>query len=204
MDVPMKEVISVLGINGSPAKTGKCARLLGKALKESALLGAKTQSIHLANYEKELFTLRHVDYPPSKTVALLAQVQEADCLIIATPVHWFGISSLTKNFLDHLSTLEAKNFLLEGKIVGFIAVLEEDGGMKAVLDMAGPLNHMGAMIPPYAMFFNNRRVAKSSERKWMLKDHRLVGSNVVRLAQVTQDQNWSYSGGTKGVRSHFL
>lgn len=187
----MKEAISVLGINGSPTKTGKCAKLLGQALKESALLAAKTRSIHLANYETDLFRLSHVDRPPSKTAELLAQVWEADCLIIATPVHWFGISSLTKNFLDHLSTLEAKNFLLEGKIVGFIAVLEEDGGMKAVLDMAGPLNHMGAMIPPYAMFFYNRRVAKSSERKWMLKDHRLVGSNVVKLAQVTHGKKWS-------------
>ncbi len=187
----MKKAISVLGINGSPAKTGKCAKLLGQALKESKLLAAKTRSIHLANYEKDLFALRHVDHPPSKTAELLAQVQGADCLIIATPVHWFGISSLTKTFLDHLSTLEAKHFLLEGKIVGFIAVLDEDGGMKAVLDMAGPLNHMGAMIPPYAMFFYNSRVAKLSERKWMLKDHRLVGSNVVKLARVTQDQNWS-------------
>lgn len=186
----MKEGISVLGINGSPVKTGKCAKLLDEALEESATLGAKTPTIHLATYEKDLFRLSHVKHPPRRTAKLLDQVRKADCLIIATPVHWFGISSLTKNFLDHLSTLEAKNFLLEGKVVGFIAVLEEDGGMKAVLDMAGPLNHMGAMIPPYAMFFYNKRVAKFSERKWMLKDHRLVGSNVVKLAQVTQDQNW--------------
>jgi multimeric flavodoxin WrbA len=187
----MKEAISVLGINGSTAKTGKCAKLLGEALEESESLGAKITTIHLADYEKDLFRLSHVTRPPRRTAELLAKVKKADCLIIATPVHWFGVSSLTKNFLDHLSLLEAKNFLLEGKVVGFIAVLDEDGGMKAVLDMAGPLNHMGAMIPPYAMFFYNKRVAKFSERKWMLKDHRLVGSNVVKLAQVTQDHDWS-------------
>lgn len=187
----MKKAISVIGINGSPSKTGKCAKLLNHALKQCKSLNANIETVHLVNHEKDLFALGDVDNPPGSTSKLLRKVKGADCIILATPVHWFGVSALMKNFLDHLTTLEARNFLLEGKIVGFIATLEEDGGMKAVLDMAGPLNHMGAIIPPYAMFFHNTRVAKLSERRWMLKDHKLVGSNVVKLAHVTKDQVWS-------------
>src|SRR5688572_18215025 len=126
---------SVLGINGSPVKKGRAARLLAQALKASAAAGATTKLIHLVNYEKELFTLGHVARPPRLIAKLLGEVREADCLILATPVHWFGVSTLMKNFFDHLSTLEAEQFLLEGTVVGCIAALEEDGGMKAVLDM---------------------------------------------------------------------
>lgn len=187
----MKKGLIVLGVNGSPFKNGKCFKLLRQTLHQCESLGAKTSTIQLSNYEKEVFSLSHVNRSPRRVATMLKLLRQADCLILATPVHWFGISSLTKNFLDHLSRLEAKNFQLEGVVVGFIVVLEEDGGMKAVLDMAGPLNHMGAMIPPYATFFHNKRVANFSERKWMLKDHRLLGSNVVRLARATAHERWS-------------
>ena len=35
----MPQSVSVLGINSSPAKISKCAKLLDQALKESALVG---------------------------------------------------------------------------------------------------------------------------------------------------------------------
>lgn len=187
-----KKTSSVLGINGSPAKRGRAAKLLNEALKASAAAGATTKLVHLVDYEKKLFTLGHVARPPSLIAKFLRDVRAADCLILATPVHWFGVSSLMKNFLDHLSTLEANHFLLEGTVVGCVAALEEDGGMKAVLDMVGPLSHMGAMFPPYGMFFCNRNMSRKSERKWMLEDHRLLGTNVVRLAQATKDRDWGY------------
>lgn len=187
-----KKTSSVLGINGSPAKRGRAAKLLNEALKASAAAGATTKLVHLVDYEKKLFTLGHVARPPSLIAKFLRDVRAADCLILATPVHWFGVSSLMKNFLDHLSTLEANHFLLEGTVVGCVAALEEDGGMKAVLDMVGPLSHMGAMFPPYGMFFCNRNMSQKSERKWMLEDHRLLGTNVVRLAQATKDRDWGY------------
>ena len=187
-----KKTSSVLGINGSPAKRGRAAKLLNEALKASAAAGATTKLVHLVDYEKKLFTLGHVARPPSLIAKFLRDVRAADCLILATPVHWFGVSSLMKNFLDHLSTLEANHFLLEGTVVGCIAALEEDGGMKVVLDMVGPLSHMGAMFPPYGMFFCNRNMSQKSERKWMLEDHRLLGTNVVRLAQATKDRDWGY------------
>ena len=187
-----KKTSSVLGINGSPVKRGRAAKLLNEALKASAAAGATTKLVHLVDYEKELFTLSHVARPPSLMTKLLRDVRVADCLILTTPVHWFGVSSLMKNFLDHLSTLEANHFLLEGTVVGCIAALEEDGGMKVVLDMVGPLSHMGAMFPPYGMFFCNRNMSQKSEHKWMLEDHRLLGTNVVRLAQATKDRDWGY------------
>jgi len=183
--------ISVIGINGSPSKTDRCTKLLKEALKQCKAEGADIEMIRLDKIEKSLFRLGDVDKPPRKIKALLEQVSDADALILASPVHWFGVSSLMKNFIDHLSNLEARNFKLEGSVLGFIVTFREDGGMKAVSDMAGPLNHMGAIVPPYCTFFHNKRMANKSEDKWMVKGHKLLAENVVRMARLTRETTWS-------------
>jgi multimeric flavodoxin WrbA len=175
--------ISVLGINGSPQKNGLCARLLKRALKASEAGGASVDLIDLVDHERQFFALQHQAHAPEEIQKVLRMVKEADCFILASPVHWFNVSALMKNFIDHLTTLEANKFQLEGKVVSFIATANEDGALKAVLDMAGPLGHMGVVIPPYGMFFCNKRVARKSEKQWMLEDWRLAGANVVKMAE---------------------
>lgn len=185
-------LITVWGINGSPQKNGLCARLLKRVLRGSQQQGAKIRLVHLVDFENTLFRLGHVDRPPKKVRSLLDQIREsADCLVLATPVHWFGVSSLMKCFIDHLSYLEydrprSNYFELEGKVVSFVATANEDGGLKAVLDMAGPLNHMGAIIPPYATFFHNRNMAKTSEERWMMHDPELLGRIAVQTAELAK------------------
>jgi multimeric flavodoxin WrbA len=192
MKIVKSGLIRVWGINGSPQKNGLCVRLLKRVLEGSHQQGAKIRLVHLADYENTLFRLGHVKRPPKKLRTLLDQIRKsADCLILATPVHWFGVSSLMKCFIDHLSYLEydrprSNYFELEGKVVSFVATANEDGGLKAVLDMAGPLNQMGAIIPPYATFFHNRNMAEKSEERWMLRDPELLGRIAVQTAEVTR------------------
>ena len=148
--------------------------------------------VHLVDYENTLFRLSHVTKPPKAIRSLLDQIRDnADCLVLATPVHWFGVSTLMKCFIDHLSYLEydrprSNRLELEGKIVSFVATADEDGGLKAVLDMAGPLNHMGALIPPYSTYFHNRKMAERSEGRWMVHDPEFVGRVAVQIAEVTK------------------
>lgn len=183
--------IIVWAINGSPQKKGLCARLLKRVLDGSRQAGAEVELFHLIDYEDTLFQLSHVKTPPKLVQSLLKKVRvKPDCLVLGTPVHWFGVSTLMKCFIDHLSYLEydkpgSNNFELEGKIVSFVATANEDGGLKAVLDMAGPLNHMGALIPPYATFFHNRKMAKKSEGQWM-NDPEFIGRVAVQLAIATK------------------
>ena len=61
----MRKALSVLGVNGSPAKAGKCARFLNEALRESSWVGANIRSIYLANYRKDLFALKHLQMKQS-------------------------------------------------------------------------------------------------------------------------------------------
>ncbi len=187
-----KPTITVWGINGSPQKSGLCVKLLKRLLKGSRNAGAQIRLIHLSDYEKALFKLGDIRTPPPAIKSLLDQIKNGkpNCLVLATPIHWFQVSTLMKCFIDHLSYLEddrtgSNNYELEGVVAAFLATGEEDGGMKAVLDMLGPLNHMGALIPPYATHFYNRKMAKKSEDRWMEKVDD-VGRVVVQLATATK------------------
>ena len=102
-----KPAITVWGINGSPQKSGLCSRLLKRVLDGSCEFGARVRLVHLADHEDTLFRLNHIKTPPERYRSLLDQIRaEADCLVLATPVYWFGVSTLMKCFIDHLSYLE--------------------------------------------------------------------------------------------------
>lgn len=74
-----------------------------------------------------------------------------------------------------------------------MATADEDGGLKTVLDMVGPLNHMGAIIPPYATYFHNRQMAKKSVDEWM-NDPEFVGRVTVQVAESIKDiSDWGRS-----------
>lgn len=187
--------ILILGINGSPHKKGIGARLLRDALKQGEKEGAKTKLIHLVDYEKTFFDGNYTTKVPRELEELFSFIQKADGVILATPVNWFNVSALMKNFIDQLTILELDNFKLEGKVASFIATCEEDGGEQAILEMAGPLNHMGFAIPPYAMFFYNKNFPKKSEHRWMERESKLIGGNVVKMARLIKSSvkaPWDY------------
>ena len=51
--------------------------------------------------------------------------------------------------------------------------------------MVGSLNHMGAIIPPYATYFHNRQMPIKSEDGWM-NDPEFVGRVTVQAAEATK------------------
>jgi len=186
----------VVGINGAHGPSRTVRQLLDEAMKaaktESNKLGipCKTEIVHLgpivANFYDGFQTK-----PPQEISKCLRTIKNAEALIFATPIYWFSTSALTKAFVDWLTLLETKDFALEGKVAGVIAHGHEDGGNQAAMAIIAPLLHMGLMIPPYCAFFKNRYMARHSEGQWQLKDHRLVGKNVVRLAkQVLSVDSW--------------
>ncbi|MEX2016986.1 MAG: flavodoxin family protein [Candidatus Pacearchaeota archaeon] len=189
----MKEV-TILGINGSPNKNGLCTNLLKKSLKVAEKYGAKTKIIHLVDIERKFYSGSLGKKPQKDFKPIAKEVLNADGLVLATPVYWMNMSSLMKEFIDELTFLEIDNFKMEGKVAGFIATCEEDGGWQTILNMAGPLSHMGLIFPPYSMVFYNRRFPGKSEHAWMRKDFELLGKNVVELCKMIKsyEPNWDY------------
>lgn len=186
--------IIILGINGSPNKNGICASLLKKALKSASDNGAKTKIYHLIDIEKNFYHSSYKKKIESDFKKLGVEILKANGIILATPVYWMNMSALMKNFFDKLTVFELNDFKCEGKVAGFIATEDEEGGWKTVSDMAAPLDHMGFIFPPYSMVFYKIKLSGKSERNWMKKDVDLLGKNVAELCKMIKSYkpNWDY------------
>ena len=188
------EKVSIIGINGSPNKNGICARLLKKALMVAEKRGVKTKIVYLIDIEKKFYHSNYKKVPEEDFKKLGEEILKTDGLILATPVYWLNMSSLMKNFLEKLTVFELQGFKCEGKVAGFIATEEEEGGWQTILNVAGPLNHMGFIFPPYSMVFYKIKLSSKSEKNWMNKDINLLGKNVVELCRMVKSYkpNWDY------------
>lgn len=186
----MEQQIRILGINGSPHIHGIGSQLLNEVLVGAQHAGANTNLISLVEKIKEFPPENYGKAMPDSLNDLSHLIKTADGIIFSTPVHWFNVSTLMKALLDFMTPLEYPSFPLKGKIAGFIATCDEDGGQQAISLMAAALNHYGFIIPPWAMLFHNNKTAGQSEGKWQERDYQLLGKNVVKLITVTKNLAW--------------
>jgi len=180
----------VLGINGSDHKEGIGSQLLAEALLGAQNAGAEVDFVHLADH---ITTFPPVDYGkemPAELKPLSDRIHAADAIVFATPVHWFNMSTRMKALIDFMTPLEYPDFPLVGKVAGFIATCDEDGGQQAISLMAAAMNHCGFLIPPFGMVFHNNKAAGGGEGGWQNTDARLLGRNVVKLANATKRLTW--------------
>jgi len=92
----------VLGIVGSPRKNGKTNSLVDAALDGAESRGVETKKAFLVDYDIRSFTgsggsEEAFQYCPEELSRLC---EDADAIILGSPVYWGDISGLTKNFMD--------------------------------------------------------------------------------------------------------
>lgn len=159
---------SILGVNGSPRKNGNTFKLLSLALKAAEAEGAKTEVIHLYDYNIKPCIgclsdeLKKCKYPcvieDDDMGTLYEKVLRADGLVIASPVYWFNVSGQLKNFIDRLTVFENMIFIdgrcwVEGKVAGVIAAGADSGQVQLIANLFVTLNSMGIVIPPWALAY---------------------------------------------------
>lgn len=173
----MKDTVYVLGINGSPRSYGNTYKLLRIALKVAELEGARTKTINLYDYDIKpcLGCLSDIQetcrYPcviDDDMKQLYDEVLKADGLIIATPIYWFNVPGVLKNFIDRLTALENMIFIdgrswLEGKVLGVIATGNDSGDVKVLSNVALTFNFMGMIVPPWSLACTIEREPLSDE-----------------------------------------
>jgi len=105
--------MKVLGINGSPRKKGNTAKLVEKALKGAESRGAETEIIHLYDLDykgcKSCFACKLRDGKSYGTCAtqddltpVLGGIEEADALILASPIYLGTATGEIRSFLERL------------------------------------------------------------------------------------------------------
>lgn len=90
----------VLGIVGSGRKNGRTAELMAAALNGAEAQGARTQKVYLADYELRYHLGVAAEEKPYCPHALAELCEEADALVLGSPVYYGDISGLTRSFMD--------------------------------------------------------------------------------------------------------
>jgi len=120
LEGPMK----VLGLFGSPRKDGNTDLLLEEALRGAEVEGAEVERIHLGDVNiipcKEclkcfqngqcilLDDMQHI-YP---------KLLEADIIIFASPIFFYGITAWAKALVDRCQALWARKYVLQDRSLG--------------------------------------------------------------------------------------
>ncbi len=176
----------IIGINGSPRKNGSTAKLLKRALKSIEKYGGKIYTLHLidkkikpclGHYSTDSELCRYPCKVKDDMQRIYSLLIKADGIIFASPVYWFNVSGLMKNFLDRLTCLEESGFYLEGKVAGFVVSLEESGAISTLSTMVIiALNH-GMIVPPYSIIYCFSDKRKNLE--WNKRNLELLGKNML-------------------------
>lgn len=160
--------MKILTINCSPKKDGNTSKLLKIFQNEAIKIGGEVVSINLYDEKEDFF-----DGKLNQEIKVLTKVQrlmtESDGFVIATPTYWFNTPAILKNFIDNLTPLEENNWMLEGKVGGFIVFEPEGGGAEVLKNLAMTFNHMGVAIPPYSLIFY-----RGKQDKWVFADLKLL------------------------------
>ncbi|MEM0361272.1 MAG: flavodoxin family protein [Sulfolobales archaeon] len=190
-------MVKVLGINGSPRPYGNSVQALRLALRAAELEGAEVELVNLYEYDVKPCMgcvsddIMACTYPcpiNDDMVKLYPKIIEADGLIISSPIYWFGVSGLLKNLIDRLTVLENMIYVdgkswLEGKVVGFIALGNDEGAAALISNLMIVANSFGMVIPPWALAYYVGEGNALEESKLLL-DAANVGRAVAIMSQI--------------------
>ncbi|MEM2287535.1 MAG: flavodoxin family protein [Sulfolobales archaeon] len=202
-----KRMVKVLAINASPRKYGNSYKLLRVAVEASKFAGASVDMLHLYDYSiepclgcvsDEQLICRYpclIDTDDGNKV--LNKIVDSDAIIVSTPIYWYGPSGLLKNLVDRMTSLENMIFisgksLLEGRVVGFIAVGADSGNIAAISYLMVVMNSMGALIPPWALAYYLGQ-GDALQNKESVLDAANLGFLVTKAAQGYHPRDLKYN-----------
>lgn len=84
--------MSILFINGSPNKEGNTVRLAGELL-----AGKEYDTLHLVDYKIYSYGQKYED---DQFMEVIGRMQEADTVVLGSPLYWHSMSGAVRNLLD--------------------------------------------------------------------------------------------------------
>ena len=116
--------MKVLGLFGSPRKGGNTEILLEEALKGAAMEGAEVERLHLNDFTITPCKECHGCDKTGNCVILddmqriYPKLLEADIIILASPIFFYGITAWAKALVDRSQALWARKYLVKEPSLG--------------------------------------------------------------------------------------
>lgn len=188
-------------INASPRKYGSTMKLLTISSKGVKDAGGEYVWINLYDYRvKECIGCVSDDIKVCKFPCIIndddfnklaEHLVSSHGFIVATPVYWYGVPGLMKNFIDRLTSLEnmihhSGRSMLEGKVAGFLTVGADSGCITTISYLMAVFNSMGVNIPPWALAYSYRGEDAASDEQ-AVRDAYNVGFIVTKASRLLID-----------------
>ncbi len=116
--------MKVLGILGSPREGGNTELLLEEALKGAEAEGAETERIRLTEFEIVPCRECLACYKDGNCILLddmskiYPKLLEADIIILASPIFFYGVTAWAKGLIDRCQALWARKYQLKDPSLG--------------------------------------------------------------------------------------
>lgn len=116
--------MKVLGLFGSPRKGGNTELLLEEALKGAEIEGADVERLHLTDFTITPCKECHGCDQTGECVILddmqkiYPKLLEADIIILASPVFFYGVTAWTKAFIDRCQAFWSRKYLVKHPSLG--------------------------------------------------------------------------------------
>ena len=114
----MEKRVRVLGIFGSPRKGGNTDLLLGEALKGAEKEGAEVERLRITDFDITPCTECLHCYEGGECILLddmqkiYPKLLEADIIILASPIFFYGVTGWVKALIDRTQALWARKYRL--------------------------------------------------------------------------------------------
>ncbi|MGD0919822.1 MAG: flavodoxin family protein [Thermodesulfobacteriota bacterium] len=116
--------MKVLGLFGSPRRGGNTDLLLEEALKGAQIEGAKVEGLHLADFD--IMPCREClkCFNDGQCIILddmqkiYPKLLEADLIILASPVFFYGVTGWAKALIDRCQALWSRKYILKDGSLG--------------------------------------------------------------------------------------
>lgn len=111
--------MKVLGIAGSPRRDGNTDRLLAEVIRGAASQGAEVKTIILDDLE--IAPCQHCDACLKKGKCKInddmqmvyRELEQADRIVLASPIHFMGVTAQMKAMIDRCQALWARKYVLK-------------------------------------------------------------------------------------------
>ena len=120
----MEEALKVMGIFGSPRRGGNTDTLLEETLKGTEKEGAEVERLHLTEFTITPCKECHGCDRTGECVILddmqkiYPKLLDADVIILASPIFFYGISAWAKAFVDRCQALWSRKYLVKDRSLG--------------------------------------------------------------------------------------